>query len=62
MKVLRFDDTLEGIGLGWCETVETLQGDEDLVRAGVGEAQVAEGHAGGWIGHGTGLLVVGHGL
>jgi hypothetical protein len=54
-----FDDPLESVGLGWREAVETFEGDEDLVGAGVGEAEVAEGHAGGGIGDGTGLWVVG---
>ena len=54
-----FDDPLESVGLGCREAVEAFQGDEDLVGAGVGESEVAEGHARGWIGDGTGLLVVG---
>jgi len=50
-----FDDALESVCLGSREAVEAFQGDEDLVGAGVGEAEVAEGHARGWIGDGTGL-------
>ena len=57
-----FDDPLESVGLGSREAVEAFQGDEDFVGAGVGEAQVAEGHARGGIGDGTGLLVVGNRL
>ena len=56
---LWFDDPLESVGLGGREAVEAFEGDEDFVGAGVGEAEVAEGHARGGIGDGTGLLVVG---
>ncbi len=56
---LWFDESLEAVGLGCREAVEAFEGDEDLVGSGVGEAQVAEGHACGGIGDGTGLLVVG---
>ena len=54
-----FDDALESVGLGSREAVEAFQGDEDLVGAGVGEAELAECHARGRIGDGTGLLVIG---
>lgn len=58
-RSLWFDDALESVGLGCREAVEAFQGDEDFVGAGVGEAEVAEGHARGGIGDGTSLLVVG---
>jgi hypothetical protein len=38
--------------------LETFEGDEDLVRAGVGEAQIAEGYARGEYGDGTGFLCI----
>ncbi len=61
-KGLRFDDALEGVGLGGSKAVEAFECDEDFVRTGAGEAQVAEGHAGDGIGDCARLLVVGHGL
>jgi hypothetical protein len=59
---LWFDDALESVGFRRAEAVETFEGDEHLVGAGVGEAQVAEGHAGDRVGDRAGLLVVGDGL
>ena len=50
-----FDDALESVGLGRREAVEAFEGDEDFVGAGVCEAEVAEGHARGGIGDGTGF-------
>ena len=55
-RSLGFDDAFEGVGLGRHEAVESFEGDEDLVGAGIREAQVAEGHARGGISDGTGLL------